>query len=312
MLQRLGRRAQLRHALRDVVAGQRAVTADEIGFVLGHGLEHGLADGHGIGVMQRLDAVGAGVARAALDGVELHLHALPHQLEHFFGLAADLLHAAMTGDVITDAAQRGLEVGLEQAVLVARHQVLEGVEHRRLDGLRVGVIGKHQRQLLLEHQRAAGNGAQDGPALFGVTRQHRDVGAPAFLNRVQVAKLKARHAAALLFLDDLVGDLVVVQQLDEVGADAGLVVVDIAGGKDCHLARFALAVDGHVGGVVHHAAPTKALFGHVRHPDLGVHAQQLVHGLAHGLGGVDRVDHVDDDGNTRKLAVHVGAGQQLL
>ena len=74
VLHRLGGRAGLLHALRDVVAGHRAVAADVVGLVLGHRLEHRLADLHRHRVGRRLHAVDAGVARAALDGVELHLH----------------------------------------------------------------------------------------------------------------------------------------------------------------------------------------------------------------------------------------------
>ena len=82
----------------------------------------------------------------------------------------------MAGDVVTHLAQVTLEVGLEQAVLLARHQVLERVEHRRLDRLHVGVVGEHQRQFLLEHQGAAGHGGDDGPAFTRIAGEHRDVG----------------------------------------------------------------------------------------------------------------------------------------
>ena len=64
------------HALRDVVAGQRAVGADVVGrrrcsaIALNTGLPIFIA----IGCVARLHAVGAGVARAALDCVSCDRH----------------------------------------------------------------------------------------------------------------------------------------------------------------------------------------------------------------------------------------------
>ncbi len=312
MLQCLGRRARLRHALRDMVAGHRAVAADVVGPVLGHGLEHRLADLHGHRVGRCLHAVGAGVARTALHGGELQLHRLADELEHLLGLLADVLHPAVAGDVVADLAQSGLEVGLQQAVLVARDEIFEGVEHGRLDELRIGVAREHQRQFLLEHQRAARHRGDDGPAFAGISRQHGHVGLPGLFHRLQIAEFELGHATALLLLDDLVRDLVVVEQLHQVGADAGLVVVHVAGGEDGHLAGRAFAVDGRERGVVHGAAPAETLRRHARHPGLGVHTELAVHELAREAGGVDLVDDVHHDGDAGELAVHVGAGEQLL
>ena len=215
-------------------------------------------------------------------------------------------------DVVADLAERGLEVGLQQAVLVARDEVFKGVEHRLLDELGVGIQREHQRQFLLEHQRAAGDGRDDRVACICVARQHRHVGAPTLFHRIQIAQFQLGHAAALLLVDDLIRNLVVVQQLDEVGADAGLVVVDVAGGEDGHLAGRALAVDGSKRGVAHRAAPAKTLLGQAGHPGVGVDTELAVHHLAHGLRLVHRIDHIDDDRDASKLAVHIGAGQELL
>ena len=79
---------------------------------------------------------------------------------------------------------------------LARHQVLEGVEHRQLDELHIRIKGAHQRQLLLEHQGADRPGAEDGVALAGLAHQHRDVGVLVLLDPVQVTELELGHAAA--------------------------------------------------------------------------------------------------------------------
>jgi hypothetical protein len=104
MRQRLRRVAALGHALRDVMPCQRAVAADDVGRAQRHRLEHRLADLHRHRMRRRLHAIGAGVARAALDGVELERDALADELEHLFRLAADLLHPRMAGNVIADLA----------------------------------------------------------------------------------------------------------------------------------------------------------------------------------------------------------------
>ena len=103
-----------------------------------------------------------------------------------------------------------------------------------------------------------------------------------------------------------------VEQLDEVGADARLVAVDNASGEDGQLAGPALAVDSGEGGVVHGAAPAKTLVSQAGQPSVGVHPEPAVHGLAHGLRLVHRIDHVHHDGNAGELAVHAGAGKELL
>ena len=71
-----------------------------------------------------------------------------------FGLLSDVLDAKMTGHLIRHAAERRLEIGLEQSVPVAGDEVLERIEHGLAHRLHVGIVAEHQRQLLLEHERA--------------------------------------------------------------------------------------------------------------------------------------------------------------
>ena len=93
-------------ALGDVVAAQRAVGADVVGFAAvlhgGHGFDHGLANLHGVSMGGFFHAIGASMPRAALDGVD---GGVGNHLEHFFGFLADVLHPTMAGNLVADVAQ---------------------------------------------------------------------------------------------------------------------------------------------------------------------------------------------------------------
>src|SRR5947199_139840 len=90
--------------------------------VLGHALEERLADLHRLFVKGLLHAEGAGVPGTAL--IRLHERLGDHP-EHFLGLLADVLHPRVARHVIAHLAERLREIGLEQPVALARHEVLE-------------------------------------------------------------------------------------------------------------------------------------------------------------------------------------------
>src|SRR6266545_6657951 len=135
-------------ALHDRAAGDWAVGADVVRSVLRHLPEYRPADLHRRRIELALHAPGAIVARAALDGV---YRRAGDRLDYFPRPLTDVLYPRMTGDVVRHLAQRRLEIPLQQAVLVAQHEILERVEHRFGDSLDVRVLGKNQRQLALEH-----------------------------------------------------------------------------------------------------------------------------------------------------------------
>ena len=110
--------------------------------------------------------------RAALDGVDLGTR---HQLERLARLDADLLYPAMAGHVIRDIAQRLLEIGFKQAILVALDQILERIDHGLAHCFDIGVAGEHQWQFLLVHQGAGRYRREDGVALPCQLGQRRDV-----------------------------------------------------------------------------------------------------------------------------------------
>jgi hypothetical protein len=62
------------------------------------------------------------------------------------------LHPQVAGDAVRDLAQRLGEVGAQKPVLVARGEVFEGIEHRRLHRLRIRIVREHQRQTMVVPQ----------------------------------------------------------------------------------------------------------------------------------------------------------------
>lgn len=111
--------------MRNVTAGQRTVAGEMLRFGLAHAAFHGTDDLARVVVGLVFDAVGTVVARAALDGDHL---GVGNQLQDVARLRADFLHALVAGNLPGDLAERLLEVGLEQVVLVAFGQVFERVE----------------------------------------------------------------------------------------------------------------------------------------------------------------------------------------
>ena len=180
------------------------------------------------------DTKSARVARATL--VRIDGGAGDH-LEHLFGLFTDVLHPAVAGYLVAHIAQRHREFGFKQPVALALHEVFKRVPHRRLDQLHIGLIGVHQRNFLFEHQGTAGHRRQNGKAVFGVLHQHGNIGLFAGVHGVQIAQLQLGHATAFFFFDNDVGDVVVVEYFEQVQANARLVVIDVTGGKNSHLAR---------------------------------------------------------------------------
>src|SRR4029453_15655975 len=138
-------------ALQDRAGRDRAIGAHVVRRILRHLPEYGPPDLHGCRIELALDAPGAVVSGATL----YRINGGPRPgCEDFTRLLPDVLHPRVAGYVVGDLAQRRVEVFLEQTVLVAQRQVLEGVVHRLRDRLDVRVLGKDERQLALEHERA--------------------------------------------------------------------------------------------------------------------------------------------------------------
>src|SRR5579862_3778150 len=121
----LRRALRLREEALDLLAGHRTVAAVVIGLGALDTLCHRAADLRRGGPELALHAVGAVVPGAALDHLDGRAR---DQLECVAGLQPEILHAQMAGHVVGHLAEGLLEVGAQQAVLVAQHQVLERVE----------------------------------------------------------------------------------------------------------------------------------------------------------------------------------------
>src|SRR5262250_2030698 len=101
----------------------------------------------------------------------------------------------MAGYVIRHLAQGRLEVRLEQAVAMAQDEVFERIEHGLAHRLDLGVLGKQERQLALEHERARRHGGEYRVAVARELRERRDVHCLESLDRGEIAELELGHAA---------------------------------------------------------------------------------------------------------------------
>ena len=300
-------RRSFAHALQDVTRGNRAVRTHVIGFGIGHLAEHRLADLHRLVEVFAFYAPGTVVAGAALD--QRYLGA--GQLQRVTRLVADVLHPLVTRHVIRHLAQRRGEIGVQQAIEVARHQVFERVPHRFLHRLHVCVMREHQRQFLLVHQRARWHRGQDRVASLGELGQMRNVDFHQLFHRFQITQFQLGHAAAGFLFHHHRRNFIVRQQLQQIVADARLVVVHITGGIDRHLARCTLA-SLHLKPALRFGSGAESGAVVLRQFAVGVDMQHAVDQLADRLALQAGVHHLHHHGDRRELAHRVGRRQQLV
>src|SRR3989475_11767380 len=96
----------------------------------------------------------------------------------------------MAGDVIRDLAERRPELGLQQAVLPAQHEVLEWIDHRIAHREGIGMPRVHERQLLREHQRAGGHGRKNRIAFLSRRSAARETDLLQSVSRLKTAQLE--------------------------------------------------------------------------------------------------------------------------
>ena len=123
-----------------------------------------------------------------------------------------------------------VNVGVER-LLVARHQVLGGVEGVLGDEL--GVVGAEEvGVLVLQHVRARGLGHDEstcpGPHRGG---QHRHVALGVLLELLRVPGVEPRHATTHLTLGELAAHAVVFEYPHEVTADLRILILDETRGE---------------------------------------------------------------------------------
>ena len=192
------------------------------------------------------------------------------------------------------------------------HEVVEGVEDARLDRLHLGVVGVHQRDLLLEHQHAGRDRRHQVPAIGHRARQHRQVGLLVAVDAVEVAQFQLGHAAAGFALDQLDLDAVVAQHHGQVLHHLRHVVVAVAGGEDRDPAaggagRLRGGGARGQGADALAAAPAVVL----RQRRLAMHAQGPFQQRARGRHAVGGIHHLRHHGN-RRDAAHGARGRQQL
>ena len=102
-----------------------------------------------------------------------------------------------------------------------------------------------------------------------------------------------------------------VQNFEQIVANAWLVVVHIAGRVNRYLARCFSAI-GHLCGLGLGGGRAEFAGGQRGQPCVFVDAQHAFHGGAGRLGVVHRIGNLHHHGNASELAMHIGAGQKLF
>src|ERR1700733_4323879 len=218
--ERMRRRTLILQAAFDLMSRHRAVARIEVGAGGLHALHDRLADLHGFVAKLALDAVGAIVARTPFDG--LH-RGSRNQLQDIASLQSDVLYPQMTGHVVGALAEGALEIHAQEPGLVPQRQILEGVKYMLPDLRHAGLVRKHQRQLLLEHQHAGGDGSDDVVAALDHREQMRYVPGLQVRNSLQISQLQLGHAAAILGFDQRDFDAVVLEHAHQIESDLGLI-----------------------------------------------------------------------------------------
>ncbi len=194
-----------------------------------------------------------------------------------------------------------------------QHQVLERIEERLGDAPHALVLGKQQRQLLLEHQHARRHDGGEIPAVARLSVELVDVGLFELLDRLQVAELELRHAAAALAADERNADVVVLEHGHEVLDEAGVIAIAVAR-REHGDAALRAAGRLRLGGAADAVLEPRACAARVilRNRCFGVDAERLLEQLAAELRRVDGVDGLRDDGDPGERADRVRRAQDLV
>ena len=134
----------------------------------------------------------------------------------------------MARNLITHIAQFFWKFGFQKPIAFAGHEIFKRIPHVFFDQLGVRAVRKHQGYFLFEHQCTTGHCSHDGETIFGVFGQLRNVGFFRGLDRIEIAQFQLGHAAALFFFHNDVRNVVVVQNFEQIVANARFVVVNVA------------------------------------------------------------------------------------
>ncbi len=297
-------------AVGDMRARHRAVAGIGRGVELLYLAHDRLHDLHRVFVCLLAHRIGAIVPRAALDGLDL---GAGDQREHVACLQTDVLHPLVTGHLVGHLAETVRELGVQQAGLVAMHQVFEGIVDVLLHGLHIGIVGEHQRQFLLEHQDAGRDRRDDVPAGADRFDQNRDV---VFLQRgdaVEITEFELWHATAFFAADEFGRDAVVFEHPHQVLAHLGCVVGAVTGSEHRDLAARRTRGLRFLGaGLVIPEALPEVIALVLRHLGQVVNAKRRFEALAHKAKLVCRVHGYIDQRNAGEAPERGGGGEDLV
>ena len=172
------------------------------------------------------DGIGPVVTRTTLDGLDFRVR---NQLENLPGLGPDILDTLMTRYMPHHLAQRGGEIGFQLSFLVAQHQVFKRVKECIPNFRDLGIIRKHQWQLLFEHQRTARDRCDQVVSFVHQFCQYRDIDVLRREYRVEIAQFQLWHTATFLFLGQHNRNAVMLEYLDQVFAHVGFIAIAVTG-----------------------------------------------------------------------------------
>ena len=233
-------------------------------------------------------------------------------MQYVTGLEADVLNSQMAGYVVGHLAQRPREVHAQQSLLVTQRKIFERIERVVANFGDVGIVRKHEGQLLLEHQDAGGDRCDDVVTASDHREQLRDVVVLEPLYGLQVSQLEFGHSATRFPLRERHFDAVVLEDTGEIQPDLRLIAIDVAGGKQRHFSARAAGRPGNAAGWTMRQLFARRIRNIRGHGGVGMHVEDGIQQFASKGAFVDRVDGFHDDGNARDRAHGIGGTQDLV
>jgi hypothetical protein len=225
------------------------------------------------------------------------------------------------------------------------HQILERIERARRYLPHAGVLGKHEWQLLLEHEHAGGYGREHIVARLHRRKQLRNVALLEARDSLEIAELEPRHAATAFRAEQRDLDAIVLENGNQVLGERGLVAIAVAGGEHrypagrgitlwqsgivrtsvlcrarpvtaclsaCSLAQRSIGRARLVHGAESREASPCGTRVIARERGAAIDAEHLLEHCASGARGVERVDHLHHYRDSGESADRIGGGQHPL
>ena len=212
-----------------------------------------------------------------------------------------------------DCSDAVFELGVEQIRLVAMEQVFKRIKDVCFHTLDIFILRVHQRQFLLEHQRAGWNGRYDIPAFIDQPDEFGDVGPAVLVYGFEITLFQLGHAATFFLIGQADRNLVVLEDSNQVLANVRGVHVAVAGGKQGHFAPGRTRGNGFSLRRCSILVPFTQRIA-VKSGEVGpaVHAQRFLDHAAHGLTPGRGIHRIADHRQFTQVALDGGVADQAV